>query len=63
MEETVVDERTYNQACQNVRKRIRERDGPYAVGDEVGLDGSRKERSNGSGDQEGIIEVFPKHGF
>lgn len=62
MEKTVMDERSDKQAGQYVRKRVRESDRSNAVSREIGFDG-RKERSDGSGDQEGVIEVFPKHGF
>lgn len=62
MKKTVVDERTDDQARQDIRKRVRERDGSYAVGREIRFC-DRKDRSDGSGDQKGIIEVFPKHGF
>lgn len=62
MQETVVNERSDEKACQNVRKRIRESDGSDAVGREFGLR-DRKDSSNGSGDQKRVIEVFPLHGF
>ena len=62
MQETVVDERSDEKACQNIRQRIREGDGSNAVGREFGLR-DRQDGSNRSGDQKRVIEAFPLHGF